>query len=90
MDYLFSRVEDAACRLASKDMHPLYRAFAEHLTKVSEALHEIEWELSGDTDMERSIKAINDVFADAKARELEVLIGDAKLLITELEKHTKS
>jgi hypothetical protein len=44
MDYLFQRVLDAEFPADT----PLRQAFAAHLKKVAEALHDIEWADSGD------------------------------------------
>lgn len=44
MDYLYSKVADASFSLNT----PLRRAFRAHLQLVADALHEIEWEDSGD------------------------------------------
>lgn len=47
LDYVYSRVEDAARILASsKDV--VHQAFAKHLFKVAEALRAAEWVLSAD------------------------------------------
>lgn len=40
MDYLYSRVEDAANIIGGT---PERKAFARHLYRVAEALHDIEW-----------------------------------------------
>ena len=48
LDYVYSRVEDAARTLMAKAEDEVQRAFAKHLFKVARALHETEWVLSGD------------------------------------------
>jgi hypothetical protein len=47
-DYIYSKVEDAKSMVRSNATRPEHLAFADHLTKVAKALHDIEWMLSGD------------------------------------------
>ena len=71
MDYLYSRVQDAAFR----ENTALRRAFRRHLDLVSKALHDIEWVDSADYgpgDEEESIRAVIGAHG-----ELAQLIADA-------------
>lgn len=47
LDYLYSRVDEAAGRLSPST--PLRRAFSKHLRLVAKALREVEWADSSDT-----------------------------------------
>lgn len=61
LDYVYSRVEDAAMQAAARAETALHRAFANHLHKVAKALKDLEWMLSCDTspgDEEASIRAV--------------------------------
>ena len=46
LDYVYSRVEDAAMKVSAKAETTLHRAFAAHLHKVAKALKDMEWMLS--------------------------------------------
>ena len=73
-DYLTFKVGDAADRLdTSRD--PLRRAFGQHLRKVAKALHDIEWNDSGDGAREEpdSIRACL-----APGDELASVLAEAK------------
>lgn len=84
-DYAFHRVNDTAERLAtSKD--PLRRAFAQHLLKVAQALHDIEWVDSGDYGPGDEHAAIKTALGkDHQAQELATVAEDARQLITQLQ-----
>jgi hypothetical protein len=59
LDYVYCKVEEAASQLSgSSNAH--FRAFGKHLFKVAKALHDVEWELSGDgaKDVVGSIRAV--------------------------------
>ena len=43
LNYAYSKVENVAYDVASNAKSNLHRAFAEHLLKVSKALHDLEW-----------------------------------------------
>lgn len=49
MDYVYARVSEAADNIRERgDSTTLHKAFAEHLYLVAKALHDLEWEQSGD------------------------------------------
>jgi hypothetical protein len=55
LDYVYCKVNDAASTVRDyavrrKD-RALLEAFADHLDKVSNCLHSIEWDFSGDTNL---------------------------------------
>lgn len=90
LDYVFSRVDNAADVVLARADNPLHHAFASHLKKVSLALHDLEWVWSGDFGKgqeEAAIRAIvspTDILLDAvksaeKARdELIAALKEAK------------
>jgi len=47
LNYVYSNVQDAASQLVGHS-NPQFSAFGKHLIKVAKALHDVEWELSGD------------------------------------------
>ena len=55
----YSKVENIAYDVASNAKSNLHRAFAEHLLKVSKALHDLEWVIS-------SLKALRTVIENAR------------------------
>lgn len=91
LDYIYSRVQDAACSIRGRSRKPIHTAFADHLDKVATALHDIEWAWSGDTadgDEEAAIRKVisaADILATTlKAamiakRDLEAAIEQARL-----------
>jgi len=60
LNYVYCNVEDAASILCCRNSNPLFVAFGKHLHKVANALHDIEWVLSGDgaEDVDASIRAV--------------------------------
>lgn len=70
LDYVYSKVEDAAHSVIARATTPLHRAFGAHLLKVSEALHDLEWVLScdyGPGDEVAAIKAVVSPQAEIEA-----------------------
>ena len=83
LDYVYSRIDSTVFEIRRLSQKPLHLAFAKHLEKVAEALHDLEWLLSGDYgdgDEEESIRQVV-----TKEVELEILIEDAKVLIGRLQ-----
>lgn len=59
MDYVYIRVREAADNIREReDSTTLHKAFAGHLDLVAEALHDLEWEQSGDYGEGDADKAI--------------------------------
>lgn len=61
LNYIYGRVCDIAGTIKDRSRNPLHVAFADHLLKVSTALHDLEWVLSGDKslgDEEAAIRAV--------------------------------
>ena len=87
LDYAYQKVNELAVLLKQKHFTPLQRAFGEHLTKVSQALHDIEFVLSGDYKDGADEKAIKEVLGpESNNKALEILMHDVKQVIAEVEK----
>ena len=65
LDYVYRKVEQAACDVLARADRPEHRAFAEHLMKVSKALHDLEWVWSCDYGRGDELEAINAVISPA-------------------------
>lgn len=77
LDYLSYKIEEVAHKLKGVGMPPSYRAFGNHLILVANALHSVEWQLSGDTTPggdEDDIKVV--LGAAYRSEVLEVLKTD--------------
>ena len=83
LDYICFRVEETAETLKGKNNPAYVRAFGEHLTKVAEALKDIEWVMSGDKSAGDEIPAINEVL-NVSEKSIEILLVDAEQIIKEL------
>ncbi|MBI4650222.1 hypothetical protein HY745_02845 [Candidatus Desantisbacteria bacterium] len=62
---------------------PLHRAFAEHLLKVSKALHDLEWMFSGDTKPGDEVESIRAIVSPQE--ELAHTIERANIVLAELK-----
>jgi hypothetical protein len=67
--------------------NPLHVAFAKHLEKVSTALHELEWVLSGDTTSPEEEPAIRAVISPED--ELNSAREEAETVLKNLEQAIK-
>ena len=90
LDYISCRVEDAADIILQKRPNDYrLRAFSEHLKKVSIALHDIEWDLSGDSSLrEEELKNIDEIIGPHA--EIDCAIKDAKRIRDELNRLIKN
>jgi hypothetical protein len=78
LDYVYSRVEDAAREILSMTRNPLHVAFSKHLSKVSKALRNLEWVLSGDSSSpyeEESIRAVLQPASEVESAKEEAIIA---------------
>lgn len=66
LDYVFSRVDEAAETVLARAENPLQRAFAAHLKKVAVALHDLEWVWSCDYGEGREEAAIKEVVSPSE------------------------
>jgi hypothetical protein len=83
LDYVYSRVEEAARTLMATAQDEVHRAFAKHLFEVSNALYCAEYVLSGDSKQGSDHKAILRVITPAAV--LASLIDDAEQMQTQLQ-----
>lgn len=98
LDYLYSRVEEAAVKISSRygsvvdgelsPYQPKAMAFAKLLFQVSRALHDIEWDMSGDgSDWKEVDKLIGPKEeAEAISDHLRNLIIQAEAVLKQLTK----
>jgi hypothetical protein len=85
-NYMYRTLEEVADRLMS-DKKPLRRAFGEHVAKVANALHDVEWVDSGDSAENDELPSIKAVLGEnAKALEIEIVKDDARKIIEQLER----
>ena len=87
LNYAYSRVEDIAQDVLRRSETNLHRAFAKHLFDVAQALHDLEWVLSGDYAYGEESESIRKVVS--RNEELETAKEEAKKLIAELEEFVK-
>ena len=77
LNYVYCHVEQCISDLEKRTISPLYAAFTDHLRKVSKALHDIEWVLSGDCGPGSEDAAIRDCITASNelesAREMAVV-----------------
>ena len=83
LDYVYSRVEDAARTLMATAQDEVQRAFAKHLFEVSNALYCAEYVLSGDSKKGSDHKAILRVITPQAV--LASLIDDAEQTQAQLQ-----
>lgn len=79
LDYLYSRVEDAALTIMSRSKTKEQLAFARHLMFVAEALHDVEWAMSGDMDDGDDTTAIMKVITPDAVLQSEIERAEAVL-----------
>jgi hypothetical protein len=84
LNYVFSQVDDAAHEIRRNAETPLHHAFADHLVKVSKALHDIEWLFSGDYGDGREVEAIREVVSPEA--ELQSLVARAEAISVDLQR----
>lgn len=83
LDYVYSKVADAADSIESRSRNPLHLAFSKHLRKVATALHDLEWVYSCDKcspDEEAAIRAVLH-----QADELESAKEEAEISLRHLQ-----
>ena len=87
LDYIYGKVSDASDNILSRSRNPLHIAFAKHLIKVSRALHDLGWVLSGDCSEPSEEEAIRAVLQPTE--ELESAKEEAEVALKNLEKVLK-
>lgn len=84
LDYPHHRVEDVADLIVEHGTRPIHQAFANHLRKVANALHDLEWVWSGDYNPGDEDAAIHAVITPGD--ETDVAIAMARKACDELAK----
>lgn len=89
LDYVYGKLEDAIPTIASYGRDhklPHVEAFAKHLDLVKEALHDIEWTMSGDYGQDGADDSIAKVLGPmAGTRTLEVILEDLRESAAKIE-----
>lgn len=83
LDYVYSKVEDAAAKIRSNARHSTHFAFADHLMKVAKALHDVEWTFSGDYGVGDDVEAINAVVTPQQHLDTALTIARESLSMLE-------
>lgn len=102
LNYFYQEVSDAAALIREKNTNyqgndPVINAFADHLVKVSEALHDVEWVFSGDYSVDQCHESISKCLSSDHTQDmikrhereimaLEQLIVSHKKIIAKLDK----
>lgn len=76
LEYVYCKVHNAVTDITAQAKTPLHRAFATHLVKVADALHDLEWVLSGDYGPGDEVASIEACLQEGA--EFAVLIDDAR------------
>lgn len=79
-DYLYCRVEDMADRIVQAGDTPERRRFAEHLRRVANAMHAIEWVDSCDLGRGDENAAIRAVFDPAENAAIDIAAAESRML----------
>ena len=83
LNYVYGKVEETAHRIEARSNKASHRAFAKHLLKVSEALHDIEWVFNGDYVAGEEEEAINNVITPQD--EMTEIKENAEQIIKEMQ-----
>jgi len=76
LEYVYSRVEDAATTIRGWSSNPLHLAFATHLEKCAKALHDLEWVFSGDRGSGDEIEAIKAAISEQQVLDEAVKLAE--------------
>ena len=79
-DYLYCMVEDMADRIVQAGDTPERRRFAEHLLRVANAMHAIEWVDSCDLGRGDENAAIRAVFDPAENAAIDIAAAESRML----------
>ncbi len=83
LDYAFCKVDHIIKNIRDRSEDTLHKAFADHLEKVSKALHDLEWVWSGDISEGREEQAIRAVISPTA--ELEQATREAERALAALQ-----
>jgi hypothetical protein len=87
LDYAYGRVRDTAYELIRQSTNSHQKALGRHLLLIAEALHDVEWVLSGDYAEGDEIDAIQKVLPEHRL--LDSVLEDARVAYLELGKLLK-
>jgi glutaminase len=90
LDYVYFKVESAAHDIARDSFTnkiPELKAFKDHLIKVAEVLHDVEWFLSGDYAEETMVKSIKELLTEEQV--LKSVVKEAEEVLTKLTNQLK-
>jgi glutaminase len=90
LDYVYYKVESAAYDIAKDSFTnkiPELKAFKDHLIKVAEVLHDVEWFLSGDYAEETMVKSIKELLSEEQV--LGSVAKEAEEVLTKLTNQLK-
>lgn len=85
LDYVYFKVESAAHDIARESFTnkiPELKAFKDHLVKVAEVLHDVEWFLSGDYTEETMVKSIKKLLSEEQV--LDSVVKEAEEILIKL------
>ena len=85
LDYVYFKVESAAHDIARESFTnkiPELKAFKDHLVKVAEVLHDVEWFLSGDYAEETMVKSIKKLLSEEQV--LDSVVKEAEDILIKL------
>lgn len=89
LDYVYGKLEDAIPTIAAygrDHQQPHVEAFPKHLELVKEALHDLEWAMSGDYGQDGADDSISKVLGStATQRTLEVILEDLRESAAKIE-----
>ena len=90
LDYIEYKIEECADRISGRRPHDyLMQALANHLYKLKDVLHAVEWDFSNDTSLtEQDRKDIAALIGEGK--EMGCAIEDAKRVRDELSRLIKA
>jgi glutaminase len=91
LDYIYFKVESAAYDIAKESFTnkiPELKAFKDHLVKVAEVLHDVEWFLSGDYAEETMVESIKKLLSEEQV--LDSVVKEAEEISIKLKNQLES
>lgn len=91
LDYVYFKVEEAAREISRESFTnkiPELKAFKDHLVKVAEVLHDVEWFLSGDYAEETMVKSIKKLLSEEQV--LDAVVKEAEEILMKLTNSLES
>ena len=91
LDFVYFKVDEAAreiSRESATSRIPELKAFKDHLVKVAEVLHDVEWFLSGDYTEETMVESIKKLLSEEQV--LDALVKEAEEISVKLKNQLES